>query len=524
MCQISGEDELSDRKQEESTDEDEEEEDDDHERHRRRSQKSRKKPRHSSGVLTESSQHNRKNRRIHQAEEDMAPRNKNAAQKKRDREEAERKAQEDRVIERQRQQLEKLQQENERLQQEKEALTLKKSARKSTGNQLVLSLNNGVKDQVILLSGKKGQCIWRTTKFLANESQLLSVCHQVMLEIPETKVILDGKDGPELKQILKAFSKSYGNALCTAINDARSEVQSGLKTAYLERSGTGASMPNSMQLLNVILRKGMNYPEEPEDIGSVEDYESEEDFKAAEEQYKTDKAQYELKVQVVKRNREWFRWYWTCLLPKATGNGRWGASIRNWGCISDHAPPDSPGKKYVTSSDEALIAVTMENCAQRFPYLAALKNGQSFDRYAPEYQSAYTCAESGSQKFGGWSLEGRARYTDMLAWIRKAKKNGRSLALEREILAEIQEELGIEPGDGKKKKARVVMDFENDARAHAPVGVESDAMSEIDDDESDELQTYTITFRAPPKKKPKKDKKKSSGKGRADDGSASESD
>lgn len=68
------------------------------------------------------------------------------------------------------------------------------------------------------------------------------------------------------------------------------------------------------------------------------------------------------------------------------------------------------------------------------------------------------------------------------------------------------------------------MDFENDARAHAPVGVESDAMSEIDDDESDELQTYTVTFRAPPKKKPKKDKKKSSGKGRADDGSASESD
>ena len=206
-----------------------------------------------------------------------------------------------------------------------------------------------------------------------------------------------------------------------------------------------------------------------------------------------------------------------CLLPKKVARNKcWSGAIHNYSAILTSAPPDSPGKKYITSSDQALVAVLYENCGQRFPYLASLGN-KKFDRCHPQYQSAYSSSESGSQKFGGWSVEGRERYKEILTWVRKSKKAGRAVPLETSILAEIQKELDITPGEDKKRKSREPQDFENDERAHAPVGVESDDMKDLDDED-----VSTPKYRAPPKKKSKKSKKKSNSRAQNYEGSGQE--
>lgn len=429
----------------------------------------------------------------------MAPRKENTAQRKR-REEAEAREKEKQIIARQQRELDKLQEQLKAQGSELESLS-KKSRKSSGGSVFVLPLNKTLQDTVTKMSGRKGQVLWRTTKFLANDDQLKVVAQQVMLLIPETKALLQGKDGVDLDNTIGAFLKIYGGTLCTAINDSRSDTQSGMKTAYLERFSTGAPMPTPPQLLKVILRKGMDFPTKPKDIGTVDDYDDEDAFKEAQEEFKTAMAAYELKLATVKRNRDWFKWYWTHLLSKVAGNKRWSQGIRNWGLISTHGPPDSPGKKYITSSDEALVAVLYENCGQRFPYLASI-GSQKHDRFHPQYQSAYSSSESGSQKFGGWSLEGRERYAKILTAVRKAKKNGAAIPLEKSILEEIQVDLGLKDKlEDKKRKGRVPLDFEDDERGHAPVGVESDAMSELEDEDDFDSQAFTPKYRAPPKKK-----------------------
>jgi hypothetical protein len=95
-------------------------------------------------------------------------------------------------------------------------------------------------------------------------------------------------------------------------------------------------------------------------------------FEATRTKYETRLAKYEEKHAEVKQNQDWFKWYWLALLPKVCGNKHWGATIRQYGLISEHAPIENPKQKYVTSSDKALVMLLMENCGQRFPYLASL--------------------------------------------------------------------------------------------------------------------------------------------------------
>ena len=130
---------------------------------------------------------------------------------------------------------------------------------------------------------------------------------QVMHEIPDAKKLLRPHDPAANAHVIKAFKATYGNTITQKLNHKRCNDQSGLKEAYVKRAKAGLLMPTPAQLLRVVRRKDLEFdPENPAEN---------------------------------KQNREWFLWYWDCLLVKVAGSAKWGYSKKNCGCISEHHPP-----------------------------------------------------------------------------------------------------------------------------------------------------------------------------------------
>ena len=275
-------------------------------------------------------------------------------------------------------------------------------------------------------------------------------------------------------------------------------------------------MPHPNDLLKVILRKDLAYPIKPKEPPEA-------DFPGKPDKYAQAKNLYEQKMQKylakrkeVKKNRDYFKWYWTCLLPKVCGNKRWGVTIRNFGTISGHAPVDTPKKKYVTTSDEALVQVLFENCGQRFPYLASLERKKftseekEEQRENSKYTSAYSSANVGQEKFGGWNAAGRKRFYDLCVHIRDVRRNPETLALESEILEEIQAEAGLDKKKDKKRKAPPLLDLSK-TEGFFHVCCESDQYDSDDEalkkQKMQEILPFAANYQAPKEKKKRKKRK-----------------
>ena len=297
--------------------------------------------------------------------------------------------------------------------------------------------------------------IWRDVKFLANAKELLDVCEEIMTQIPEFQALVQD-DADNKQEHIEAFCEIYGKkTICKAINEKRTNVQSALKKAY-EKRYPNEKMPTLTELKAVISREGLEYIEEP----------AEDDPEGAE---------VHLQIAENKKNREWFRWYWTCLLPGVAGKQYWGYTIRNYVTITGGRHPDDPKKKYITSSDEAMVLAIYENMGQRFPYTAQCKkNGEKVDEQHERYQSKWTDNAAGQCEWGGWNLKGRERYIVLRNSIKSKRKKAHVLPLEKLILKEIQAENNIKTGKGTKK-GRVAKDFEGKDEAMASfLGQDSD--------------------------------------------------
>ena len=320
-----------------------------------------------------------------------------------------------------------------------------------------------------------GHDLWRTCKFLASEEQLDEACEIVMGFIPELADLVSDEN-PDKEQNVLGFSDNYGETICKVINTKRGEVQSGLKKAYEIRVAAGLSVPTPKELAQVIRRKGLEFdPEDPNKNA---------------------------------KNRDWFMWYWEHLLSKVGGKNKWGHTIRCYGTISKHAPPDDPKRKYITSSDEALVLVLYENCGQRFPYTAecAAKN-QTADKSHPRYQSKWSDSRAGQCKWGGWNLEGRKRYIELRDKISKAKRKEHVAAVEAHVLSEIQAKYKIGTKPAARKKGPNPKDFEGKEEGYAPFGVESDEETEgeVEGQEEEEVNSdfeeLDEEYQAPPPKR-----------------------
>jgi hypothetical protein len=67
------------------------------------------------------------------------------------------------------------------------------------------------------------------------------------------------------------------------------------------------------------------------------------------------------------RDFEMMKWYWTTLIPAATGNAKdWGPDTHLFNCLHNGAPPSSPTSLYVTPSIEAFAVFTYEGNFTKF--------------------------------------------------------------------------------------------------------------------------------------------------------------
>ena len=351
----------------------------------------------------------------------------------------------------------------------KSAQKSKKNRASSTGFGSQVPVSTELDERVAEVAGTD---LWRTCKFLADESQVDEACEMVMKLIPEVADLVDPENADKEVNI-QAFNEHYGETICRTINVKRGDVQSGLKKAYQARAAANLSMPTPKELGQVIRRVDLEYdPEDPEKNA---------------------------------QNREWFLWYWEHLLSKVSGKANWGHNIRCYGTISKHAPPDDPKKKYITSSDEALVLLLYENCGQRFPYTAeCAAKGVSADKTHKRYQSRWSSARAGQCKFGGWNLEGRKRYIELRSKISKAKRKNHVEAVETFTLKELQAKHNIGTKTAAKKKGVEPKDFEGKEEGFASFGVESDDETqgqEEEDEESSDFEDLEEVYQAPPPKK-----------------------
>ena len=401
--------------------------------------------------------------------------------------------------------------------QEAQIQAAKKSGKSGKRGKYVakIPMNKELEKKITKLCGAQGPTLWRTTKFLNTEDDIYLASKTIMADLPECKKLLEGDPGTVEENIL-AFLDTYQGAITTGINEQRNNTQTGLKNAYIERYDNKEDMPHPNDLLKVILRKDLAYPIKPKEPPEA-------DFPGKPDKYAQAKNLYEQKMQKylakrkeVKKNRGYFKWYWTCLLPKVCGNKRWGVTIRNFGTISGHAPVDTPKKKYVTTSDEALVQVLFENCGQRFPYLASLERKKftseekEEQRENSKYTSAYSSANVGQEKFGGWNALGRKRFYDLCVHIRDVRRNPETLALESEILEEIQAEAGLDKKKDKKRKAPPLLDLSK-TEGFFHVCCESDQYDSDDEalkkQKMQEILPFAANYQAPKEKKKRKKRK-----------------
>lgn len=301
-----------------------------------------------------------------------------------------------------------------------------------------LPVNHDIKEKAMAITNNK---IWRNCKFLSCNDHLYQACEQVMQQIPDMASLLVNPDTKD--DYIMAFAENYGDSICKVINSNRTNTMSALKKAYVTRHCAGKSCPTPKQLGDVICRKNLEYDEN-------------DPTKNAEQ-------------------REWFMWYWEELLPKVTGKYVWGHSIRNYGTISAHTYPDDPKKKYITSSDEALVLTCYENGGQRFPYSAKCeKNGRKPDKSSAQFTTRWSDAAVGQNKWGGWSAEGRKRYNTLRSVISKAKRKPHVAAVESFALKAIQKKNGINQGKAEKTRAADVLNLDTTEATNWSILAESD--------------------------------------------------
>lgn len=323
--------------------------------------------------------------------------------------------------------------------------------------------------------------LWRNTKFIATNKELADVAKAIMADMPEFQAFV-AEDAEDTKDNIEQFVAIYRGVINKTINQKRTNVAGNLKKAYEKRYLEGKAMPNHLELKAVIYRQDLEEVEVPDNLSEK------------------DTEELELANERVRRNQEFFDWYWTCLLPTVGGRHNWGHNIRNYNTINQGIMPGTQDKKYITSSDEALILILYMNCSRRFPYTAqCAKNNVEVDKFSPQYQTRWCSSKAGQREFGGWDEAGRVQYGKFRNKIVCAKRKERVDRVEKMALQRIQAANNTKMGDGDKKPA-ATEEFEGKPEVMVSfIGLNSEDEQEISEDEMD----FEDVFQEPPVKKAK---------------------
>jgi len=189
------------------------------------------------------------------------------------------------------------------------------------------------------------------------------------------------------------------------------------------------------------------------------------------EQGKTDLPPDEEFLKILKCNpqldEDLFEWYWDKYLPKAHPDAtNWNTHKRYFGTISKHAPPNEPGKPYISYDTEAFAVLCIMNYRSRwrsiveekktapkkFIYIKdESKRGRNPNCHyintveRPEFRGLWSENDSGQAKLGGWTKEGKEKFSELRAIAKEVRDNAANHeALEQRMLKRLREKNGIE--------------------------------------------------------------------------------
>ena len=379
----------------------------------------------------------------------------------------------------------------------KENHSLKSTKRRKTGTDSIANIpvqfEEEVGDMVV-------QQIWPQTKFIADEEELTDVCKILMAKMKQFSDFL--KDPEVEEENIRAFSKIYSSKINKTINGKRTNTAGSLRKECIARYLSGLKMPSIPELQTVIVRKDMVLLPEPKIPVVPDDATAEvaEQIQAEITEIQAEITEIQAKNAKIKQNQEWFQWHWEKLLPAVVGKHNWGHNTRLYTTISKGVFPGT-NTKCITSSDEALVLILMENGVRRFAYAAKCKeNGVDEDKTTDECRAKWSDSQVGQSKFGGWSLAGRQRYRSHRQVISsiKRKKTDRVHPAEKACLAALRVKHKID-AKRTKKTGQIVPDFVGKKEAKASfINLDSDDEESIGSD----MEDLDDVFQAPRKKNP----------------------
>ena len=312
--------------------------------------------------------------------------------------------------------------------------------------------------------------MWKTVKFLANEEELADAMYTALGFTESVAERLRLLDSEEREEMLRRYCGVYGTGCSRALNDVRNGLQQKIKPVYMGLLKEDKAF-SSKQLHHVAQRLNLTILDE-----AVKNKKTVAGNKAKNNQNK--------------KYRDRFDTYVDQYVTAFKGTKNWSIEKR---CNTTLSGTDGNKEPALTSSDEAMIILQLENAEQKWnEENTFLKGGwEAPPRTHTRDLVLYSDDKGGNNKFHNWKPEGRKRYNQLRAQIKKARGKEDTPTLENQCRLRLYELHDMENKLGSKKtstKAKVPrIDLTDAAVGNASDNEEFEIEAYETDDEANEL-------------------------------------
>ena len=240
-------------------------------------------------------------------------------------------------------------------------------------------LNKSLMD---LLEVQAKGVVFSKCKFVTNEKQELNL-GKLMWKY--------GGVPKEHKEDRNHFIHTYSAHIKKAVFDQRSYVQTEFRKIFFKCKKKGEHFPTVEELTKCIAR----------------DINTEDEFKV-------------------------FMYYCEEFLGKMVGASEWSVKTRCFTTISA-ATRQNMDVPLISPSDEAFVALVVDNCYKRWDNEAKEEGTRPPDAPKPKKiatNGKYRVTDGGQSKYGGWNGDGIAKYNELLAMTKEARKSERCKQVE----------------------------------------------------------------------------------------------
>ena len=236
----------------------------------------------------------------------------------------------------------------------------------------------------------------------------------------------------KLDYMMSQYTTVYGKYVSKQINGKRNSLQQAIKEVYKKMRKEGhkfsaAQFLNSAQRFNICLCS--------------------ENGKAQAKNKKVNKEN--------KKYRDRFDVWVDCIMP-VVATKDWKVETRCMTTMGVALDGSTDGPPPVSVSDEAIALLIVENCEVKWNYQVRRElAGKKQDEDKMKRMVLYTTSSGGSCIFGAWSREGRLRFKELRAKIKKGRASPEGAAGERQCKRRLFKKHGMQKKlDGRKKKGK----------------------------------------------------------------------